>query len=109
MMYTPANAGPPNAEHMAEMDRFIEESRSKGELLATGGLFAGPKKVRLADGKLTVTDGPYAETKEVIAGFALIQLESPEAAIESAKRFLQVAGDGVSEIHRIAGPEDFAC
>ena len=97
MMYTPASAGPPSPEHMAEMDRFIEESRRKGELLATGGLCAGPKQVRLADGKLTVTDGPYAETKEVIGGYAILRANSKAEAIEMARQFMQVHVDVLGE------------
>lgn len=103
MMYTPATnaGGPPSPEHMAEMGRLIDESKKAGELLATGGLKAGAQRVESAGGKLTVIDGPFAETKEVIAGFALVQATSKEAAIEMAKRFLKVAGDGVSEIHQV--------
>jgi hypothetical protein len=55
---------------------------------------------------LTVTDGPFTESKEVIGGFALIEAKSKEDAIELTKRFLRVAGDGESEIRQIEA-EDF--
>jgi len=55
-------------------------------------------RVRYDAGKFTVTDGPFAETKELIAGYAIMQVDSMEQAVELAKRFLQVAGGGESEI-----------
>jgi hypothetical protein len=63
--------------------------------------------VRLSNGKLTVTDGPFTESKELIGGFALIQAKSKEEAIELTKRFLKVAGDGEVEVRQIAEAEDF--
>jgi hypothetical protein len=55
-------------------------------------------RVRISDGEFTVTDGPFAETKELVAGYAIIEAESKEEAIELAKRFLRVMGEGESEI-----------
>lgn len=57
---------------------------------------------------LTVTDGPFAETKEAIGGFALFETKSKEEAIEWTKRFLKVAGDGESEIRPLYEPCDFS-
>ena len=54
--------------------------------------------MRLDGGKFSVTDGPFPETKELIAGFALLQVKSKAEAIEWTKRFLTVAGDGESEV-----------
>ncbi len=109
MIYKPANvkdmeAGtPPTPEGMAQMEKFIGELAQSGVLLATDGLTASSKgaRVKLSDGKVTVTDGPFTETKELIAGFAIVQLRSKAEAIELAKRFLAVAGDGESEIRQM--------
>ena len=72
-------------------------------LLATDGLLGSSKgaRVKLAKGKVTVTDGPFTETKELIAGFAIVQVPSKAEAIELATRFLKIAGDGESEIRQM--------
>jgi hypothetical protein len=109
-IYKTAETGaPPSTEHMAKMGQLIEEMTKAGVLLATEGCLPSSKgaRVRLSNGKLTVTDGPFTESKEVIGGFALIQAKSKEDAIELTKRFLRVAGDGESEIRQIAEAEDF--
>ncbi len=91
---------PPTPEEMAAMGQYIETSSKAGVLLAAEGCQPSSKgaRVRLAKGKLTVTDGPFTESKELIAGFAILEAKSKEEAIEHCKRFLQVAGDGESEI-----------
>jgi hypothetical protein len=109
MIYKPADvrgmeAGvPPTQEEMAQMGAFIGELAQKGVLLATDGLQASSKgaRVRLSEGKVTVKDGPFTETKELIAGFAIVQLPSMAEAIELAKRFLKIAGDGESEVRQM--------
>jgi hypothetical protein len=109
-IYKTAETGvPPTTEEMAEMGKLIEEMTKEGVLLATEGCLPSSKgaRVRLSNGKLTVTDGPFTEAKEVIGGFALIQAKSKEDAIELTKRFLRVAGDGESEIRQIAEADDF--
>ena len=106
MIYKPADtkdmeAGvPPTQDEIAKMGMFIEEMAKSGVLLATDGLQRSSKgaRVRLSGGKLTVTDGPFTETKELIAGFAIVQVKSKAEAIELAERFLKLAGDGESEI-----------
>ena len=97
--YTPnpsAHQGPPSKEYMEQMNKLIEESMKSGELVATGGLTPIQQGVRIvqASGKVTITDGPYIESTEIIGGFAILELPSKEAAIESSKRFLKIAGDG---------------
>ena len=57
--------------------------------------------MRRAGGKITVTDGPFSEAKEVIGGFAIIEADSKDEAIALTKRFLDVAGDGESEIRQL--------
>ena len=99
---------PPTPEKMAEMGQLIEEATKAGELLATEGCLPSAlgARVRLAGGKVTVTDGPFTESKELIAGFALLQAGSKEEAIEMAKRFLKVAGEGECEIRQIFEASD---
>jgi hypothetical protein len=95
---------------MDEMGKLIEEGMKSGSLLATEGCLPSAKgaRVRLAGGKYTVTDGPFTESKELVAGFALIRAKSKEDAIEQTKNFLKVAGDGEAEIRQIFDAEDFA-
>jgi hypothetical protein len=110
-IYRTAETGlPPTPEHMAEMGKLIEEMTKAGVLLATEGCQPSARgaRVRRSGATLTVTDGPFTETKEVIGGFALIQAKSKEEAIEWTKRFLKVAGDGESEIRQLYEPSDFA-
>jgi hypothetical protein len=109
MIYKPANtkgmeAGiPPTQQEMAEMGQFIGELASAGVLIATDGLLGTSKgaRVRLSEGKVVITDGPFTETKELIAGFAILQLPSMAAAKQLAERFLKLAGDGESEIRQM--------
>jgi hypothetical protein len=85
------------------MGKFIEESMKSGALLATEGCLpsAAGARVRLSSGKITVTDGPFTEAKELIGGFALIKANSKQDAIEFNQRFLKIAGDGETEIRQI--------
>jgi hypothetical protein len=97
----------PTPELMKEMDAFVEEATKAGVLLATGGL--GPTsmgaKVSLKDGAFTVTDGPFAEAKEIIGGWALCECRDRDEAIEWTKRFLTIVGEGESRIRPNFGPE----
>jgi hypothetical protein len=91
---------PPTQQEMADMGKLIEEMTKAGVLLATEGCQPSAKgaRVRLTNGKITVTDGPFTESKELVAGFALIEANSMEEAIAWTGRFLHVAGDGETEI-----------
>jgi hypothetical protein len=103
-IYKPAKAGgAPTEEHMAEMGKLIQELSKAGVLLGTEGCLPTVKgaRLKLSGGKITVTDGPYIETNEVIGGFALLQVNSKEEVIELTKRFLKVAGDGECEIRQV--------
>ena len=101
---------PPTQREMDEMGKLIAEGMKSGSLLATEGCLPSAKgaRVRLSGGKYTVTDGPFTESKELVAGFALIQANSKEDAIEQTKNFLKVAGDGETEIRQIFDAADFA-
>ena len=94
---------PPSAEEMAAMGQLIDEMTKSGALIATEGCLPSVTgaRVRRTGGHVTVTDGPFAEAKEVIAGFALLQASSKAEAIALTRRFLDVAGDGECELRQI--------
>ncbi|MTD14803.1 hypothetical protein GIS00_12715 [Nakamurella sp. YIM 132087] len=98
---------PPTPELMAEMGRFSEEATKAGVLLATGGFAPSATETRVqldASGDATVLDGPYAEAKELIGGWALMECRDIDEAVEYAKRFLRIAGPGESRIRQVFGP-----
>jgi hypothetical protein len=101
------NGGGPAADErlFAEMGRFIEELASAGVLLATGGLAMEGTHAKASGGRVTFTDGPYAESKETIVSFALIDVRSREEAIELSRRFWAIVGDGEGDIRQVFGPE----
>lgn len=94
----------PDEQLFAEMARFIEETTASGVLLATGGLDPAGIRVASSGDEITVTDGPYTEAKEAVGGFALVEVRSKEEAIELARRFRRIVGDGESLIHQVFGP-----
>jgi hypothetical protein len=100
---TTERAVPPTPEEMATMGKLIEEGMKTGFLLATEGCMpsATGARVRLSNGKITVTDGPFTEAKEVVGGLAILQANSKEEAIELARQFLRVAGDGECELRQL--------
>ena len=99
---------PPTPELMEEMGTFMAEAVANGSMVATGGM--GPTalgaKVRRQGDEYTVTDGPFAEAKELIGGWALMDLPDHAAAVDIAKRFLAIAGEGESRFRQVFGPED---
>jgi hypothetical protein len=103
-IYKTAETGvPPTQEEMDRMGKLIEEGMKAGYLLAVDGCLpsAMGARVRLSDGSLTVTEGPFAESKEVVGGLAIMQAKSKEEAIELVKQFLHVAGDGECELRQL--------
>lgn len=100
---TVERSAPPTPEEMAKMGQLIEKHMKGGTLLATEGCLPSAlgARVRLSNGKTTVTDGPFTESKEVVGGFAILRADSKQQAIEMAKEFLQVAGEGECEIRQI--------
>jgi hypothetical protein len=103
----PQTGAPPSPEFLAEMGKLIGEAMQAGVLVTTGALQPKGTRLRLANGKFTVTDGPFIEAKELTGGFAVLQTNSLEEAIEWCKRFRLIVGDGESEIVQVAGPGDF--
>ena len=94
---------PPSQQMMEELAKLTEDTTRSGVLLATGGLAQATTRVRKSAGKVTVTDGPFTETKELTGGFALIEVKSREEAIEWAKRFRKIVGDGDSIVQEVFG------
>jgi hypothetical protein len=103
---TSERSTPPSAEEMASMGRLIEEGMKNGWLLGTEGCLPSVlgARVRRSDSKISVTDGPFTEAKEVVGGFALLKADSKEEAIELARQFLKVAGDGECELRQLYDP-----
>ena len=85
----------PSEQLMQDMGKLIEEMTRAGTLITTAGLRPTSEgvRVRLRNGKLSTTDGPFTETKEVIGGYAVLEAKSMQEAIELTKRFLRVHGD----------------
>jgi hypothetical protein len=104
-LMTTSAGDPPDEKMMTEMGRLVEELSRAGVLLATGGLGQEGSHITSKGGKITVTDGPFTEAKEAIISFALIDVRSKEEAIELARRFWQIAGNGESAIRQVYGPE----
>lgn len=85
------NEAPP-AGMMEAMEEFIARSMKRGVLLDTGGLLPSKEgvRIRLSQGKLSVTDGPFTESKEVIGGWAILQSESRAEVLEVATEFMEL-------------------
>ena len=99
--HEPVNRAPTEAE-MAAMGKLIEDAMKEGWLLSTEGVSFGNTGVRVhksAGGKVTVTDGPFTESKEVIGGYALLKAKSKDEIVKHTRRFLEVAGQGTCEIY----------
>lgn len=99
----------PDMEAVRKMGEYNDQLRKAGVLLALDGLTppAVGARVSFAGGKVSVTDGPFAETKEVVGGYWMIQVKSRDEAIEWAKRCPADPKD-IIEIRRVFEPEDFA-
>src|ERR1043165_247168 len=92
---------PPSPELMAAMGKLSQEQAKLGVFVTGGGLLPSAQghKLRMTGGKFTVIDGPFAETKEVIGGFAILNYASREEAIAGARRVLQIhAEHGYTEL-----------
>ncbi|WP_406399163.1 YciI family protein [Streptomyces uncialis] len=103
LMTTKASSSVPDEKLFQEMAAFVEELTASGVLLATGGL--APEGIRLVSSgdEITVTDGPFTEAKEAVAGFALVEVRTKEEAVELGRRFRRIVGDGESVIQQVFG------
>ena len=103
-------AKPPTERLMNEMGQLIEDWTRSGVLVSTAGLRPTSEgaRVRLRGGKLSTVDGPFTETKELLAGYWLIQAKSKEEAIQYTRRFLELHGDEWEidcELRQMEGPD----
>jgi len=105
-------ASPPPAALMDAMGKFIQRSMKDGTLVDTGGLrgSADGLRIRLANGKMTVTDGPFTESKEIIGGWAILKADSKVDAIRIATEFMELhrkhwpGFEGESEVRPMFDP-----
>jgi hypothetical protein len=115
MVKHPESSTPPPKALMDAMERIGREAVENGSMVISGGLAptAMSNRVRLSGGKISVIDGPFTETKEVVGGFAIMNFKSKEEALEAAKAFLDLhrqlwpGWEGESEVRQLFGPEDF--
>jgi hypothetical protein len=100
---------PPSPETLAELGTFMAETAQSGVFLAGEGVRPSSMGARLLneDGKMRVIDGPFAEAKELIAGFAILDVKSRDEAVEYAKRFAKIAGVAQIDIRLVAEYSDF--
>ena len=106
--YTLANEAetptePPRPELYEEMGKFVEEAVNAGVIVATGGIAPTVEgtKITLNDGVFTIVDGPFAEAKELVGGWALMECRDRDEAIEWSKRFVAVLGEGEVRIRPV--------
>ena len=97
------SGAPPPPELMARMGPFIEEVMKAGVLLATDGLLPSARgvRVKLDGGKFSLRDGPFTESKELVASYAVLQTKDRAEAVYWTKRFLEVLGGGECELREI--------
>ena len=109
------NSGPPPPALMEALEKLSEEASKGGTMLEAGGLAptAMSNRVRLAKGKVTVIDGPFAETREVVGGFAVFEVESKQEMIEATVKFMELhrehwpGWEGETEVRQVFGPDDY--
>ena len=99
-------APPPSAETMKKLGELTVKNLASGLVTLTGGLIRPTTgiKVKSEGGAFSVTDGPFTESKELIDGFAVVNVKSKEEAIAVAREFMDIAGDGEGEILQIFDP-----
>ena len=107
-----AQSGPPTPKLIEAMHKLADREIKAGRMLDSGGLtpLAMGAQVRIANGQLSVLDGPFVEAKEVIGGYAIFELPGKEEALASAKEFMQLhkefmpGWEGTCELRAFAGP-----
>jgi len=101
----PERSVPPTPEERASMGQFIEKGMKSGILVSVEGCMptANGARIRIAENKFTTTDGPFAESKEVIAGFCILEAPNKEAALEYVRSFLELVGQGECELRQLHG------
>jgi len=107
----PERNTPPTAEEMATMGKLVEDWMKSGKLLATEGCMPSSMgaRVRVEEGKYSVSDGPFTESKEVVGGFAILDAPSKEVAVGYVKEFLKVVGQGTCELRQLYDANSMPC
>ena len=111
------NSGPPPKELMDAIAKLAQETSNAGTMIETGGLApsAMSTRVRLSGGNITAIDGPFAETRELVGGYAIFEFNSKQEAIESAQEFMELhrihwpGWEGETEIRQIFTMPDYTC
>ena len=111
------NSGPPPKALMDAIAKLAADSSKAGTMIETGGLApaAMSTRVRLSQGKITSLDGPFAETRELVGGYAIFEFSSKEEAIQSAQEFMELhrkhwpGWEGETEIRQIFTQQDYTC
>jgi hypothetical protein len=100
----------PSPEFMERIGKFMEVIKKAGVLVVSEGLqpSASGARVRVADDKVAVSDGPFTESKELVASYAILEVKSMAEAVEWTTRFLKVLGGGECELRPIFQPPDFS-
>jgi hypothetical protein len=110
---TTESAAPPSQQEMATMGKLIEEGMKAGWLLSTEGCLPSAlgARVRRDGDKVTITDGPFTEAKELVGGFAVLKADSKAEALELVRKFLSIVGQGECELRQLyeAGASDQPC
>jgi hypothetical protein len=98
----------PCKQELPEMGKLMTRLRESGVLIFTEGLLPSDTGARVrvtGGGKATVHDGPFAEAKELVAGFAIVEVASKADAVELAKQFLTIAGGGIGDVLEVYVPK----
>ena len=116
MVYADEDQGPPPPSLIGAIMQLGADATKAGVLVEQGGLLrsAAGLRVRVSKGKLTFTDGPFTEAKEIVGGYAVYKVGSKDEVLEWSRRFMQIHIDhwpgweGVSEVRQIFDPADFS-
>jgi hypothetical protein len=109
------NSGPPPKELMDAIAKLGEDAAKSGSMLESGGLAPSSMstRVRLDNGKISAIDGPFAETRELVGGYAVFDFKSKQEAVESALQFMELhrkywpGWEGETEIRQIFSQQDY--
>lgn len=98
----------PSAQTMAQIEELMQDANKAGVVVATGGVGPIAQAIRVSnvDGEITVTDGPFAEAKELVGGWALFDVRDQDEILHWTKRWVGIVG-GTTTVRRTFGPEDF--
>lgn len=106
---TYGTGGPePTPDAYENLGKLTQEGFEQGWLIDTGAMTAAEAAVKLShvDGKFSVTDGPFTESKELVAGYAIFDVATYEDAIELSRRFYEIMGGGTGELRQMFSPEE---